>query len=191
LPGEAYLGEAGLASASYAWRSQPSLAATVTTVAKLRSNEAVESASALAGKVWMDRLTPVRRSANMARIRAKDTEPELVVRSVLHCLGFRFRLHRRDLPGTPDITLPKYQMIILVHGCFWHRHPKCRFAYSPKSRVDFWLNKFAKNVARDKLVRQTLLRMGWKVLVIWECETTSREALEKRLRSLLRKGARP
>ncbi len=139
----------------------------------------------------MDRLTPAQRSANMARIGPKDTRPELAVRSVLHGLGFRFRLHRRDLPGTPDIALPKYRTTILVHGCFWHRHPNCRFAYTPKSRTDFWLEKFTKNIARDRLVRQTLRRMGWKVLVIWECETASREALVKRLRSMLRTGRRP
>ena len=138
----------------------------------------------------MDRLTPAQRSANMACIGPKDTGPELAVRSVLHGLGFRFRLHRRDLPGTPDITLPRLRTIILVHGCFWHRHPDCRFAYVPKSRIDFWLEKFAKNIARDRLVRQTLRRMGWKVLVIWECETARREALVRRLRSMLRAGKR-
>ena len=118
----------------------------------------------------MDILTKEKRSWNMSRIRGKDTKPEKIVRSVLHKDGFRFRLNRKDLPGKPDIVLPKYQSVIFVHGCFWHRHPRCRFAYNPKSRVKFWQNKFSENVERDRFVKKELRKMGWKVIVVWECE---------------------
>ncbi len=106
----------------------------------------------------------------MSRIRGKDTGPEIAVRSSLHRLGFRFRLHVNDLPGRPDIVLPKYRTVIFVHGCFWHRHKGCRFAYTPKTRTAFWTAKFAENVARDALNRQSLEGLGWRVLVIWECQ---------------------
>jgi DNA mismatch endonuclease, patch repair protein len=118
----------------------------------------------------MDILTKEKRSWNMSRIRCKDTKPEKIVRSVLHKNGFRFRLNRKDLPGKPDIVLPKYQTVIFVHGCFWHRHPQCRFAYNPKSRVKFWQNKFNENIERDRFVKKELRKMGWKVIVVWECE---------------------
>ena len=107
----------------------------------------------------------------MSRIKGKNTKPELVVRSLLHKSGYRFRLHKKDLPGRPDIVLPKYKLIILVHGCFWHRHERCSFAYKPKSRMEFWDKKFQQNVERDKSNRQNLEKLGWKVVVIWECET--------------------
>ncbi|MHC4875619.1 MAG: very short patch repair endonuclease [Planctomycetota bacterium] len=129
----------------------------------------------------MDRLTKQHRSWNMSRIRGKDTKPELLVRSMLHRLGFRFRLHRKDLPGKPDIVLPAYRTVIFVHGCFWHRHPGCRFAYNPKSRVDFWRAKFRRNVERHQEVEQALEDLGWRVIVIWECETASDEQLEQRI----------
>jgi len=133
----------------------------------------------------MDNLTREHRSWNMSRIRPKDTKPELVVRSTLHRLGARFRLHRRDLPGNPDIVLPKYRLIVLVHGCFWHRHPDCRYAYIPKSRQEFWSRKFEKNVARDQQVRTELARLEWNVEVVWECETRELKLLEYRLSQLL------
>jgi len=126
-----------------------------------------------------------KRSANMARIGPKDTSPELAVRRSLHRLGYRFRLHRPDLPGKPDITLPRFQTVILVHGCFWHRHPGCRFAYMPKSRVDFWKAKLEGNAARDQKVRQALEDRGWKVFVVWECETERTDELKRRLRRML------
>lgn len=129
----------------------------------------------------MDRLSKQRRSWNMSRIRGKDTKPEIRVRSLLHRMGFRFRLHRRDLPGKPDIVLPAYRTVIFVHGCFWHRHPGCRFAYTPKSRVDFWQTKFRRNVERHQEVTAALEELGWRVVVIWECETASDEQLEQRL----------
>ena len=138
----------------------------------------------------MDLLTKEKRSWNMSRIKGKDTEPEKIVRSILHKNGFRFRLNRKDLPGRPDIVLPKYKTIILVHGCFWHRHPRCKFAYNPKSRVKFWQNKFSENLERDKNVREKLRRMDWKVIVVWECKLRNMEKLKNvLLKKLLSKLA--
>lgn len=133
----------------------------------------------------MDRLTKKRRSWNMSRIRSRDTKPELIVRSMLHKLGYRFRLHSAGLPGRPDIVLPKYRTVILVHGCFWHRHRFCEFAYSPRSRQDFWNRKFISNVRRDRHVRRSLQRMGWKVVVIWECETADPTELQRIVKARL------
>jgi len=118
----------------------------------------------------VDKLTKEKRSWNMSRIRGKDTKPEKIVRSALHKNGYRFRLNRKDLPGKPDIVLPKYKSVILVHGCFWHRHPRCKFAYNPKSRETFWQKKFSENVERDRFVKKELRKEGWKVIVVWECE---------------------
>lgn len=132
-----------------------------------------------------DLLTKDRRSWNMAQIRGKDTRPERIVRSILHRLGARFRLHRRDLPGNPDIVLPRYGLVVFVHGCFWHRHPDCKYAYTPKSRVEFWTSKFAQNVKRDRQVRPELETLGWKVIVVWECETRHVETLADRLTTVL------
>lgn len=129
----------------------------------------------------VDRLTPERRSWNMSRIRGRDTKPELVVRKLLHEMGYRFRLHRADLPGRPDIVLPRHKTVVFVHGCYWHRHPGCRFAYTPKSRQGFWNAKFASNVARDQRNQFDLTDAGWRVVVIWECQTTDRYVLAQRL----------
>ena len=118
----------------------------------------------------MDHLSPDRRSWNMSRIRSKDTTPERVVRSFLHRHGFRFRLHVKDLPGTPDIVLPKYKTVIDVRGCYWHRHPGCRFATNPSAHAEFWQHKFARTVARDMRTEQELKALGWNVIVLWECE---------------------
>ena len=131
----------------------------------------------------VDTLSPERRSWNMSRIRGSDTRPEQLVRSVLHRLGFRFRLGRRDLPGKPDIVLPKYRTVVFVHGCFWHRHAGCRYAYTPKSRTAFWQAKFRRNVERDSEVKVALEKMSWRVLYVWECETKERDALRLRLAS--------
>lgn len=128
-----------------------------------------------------DRLTPSRRSWNMSRIRSGNTKPERIVRSLLHRMGFRFRLHRKDLPGTPDIVLPKYHSVVFVHGCFWHRHEGCKKCTTPKTNTEFWLEKFRKNVERDKRVQQELEGMGWHVIVVWACETKNLEELAKRL----------
>jgi DNA mismatch endonuclease (patch repair protein) len=116
-----------------------------------------------------DRLTPAQRSRNMARIRGTHTAPERLLRSALHRAGFRFRLHRRDLPGRPDIVLAKYSVVIFVHGCFWHRHPGCVYATSPKTRASFWFEKLSENRERDFRQVRALLGAGWRVLVVWEC----------------------
>lgn len=106
----------------------------------------------------------------MSRIKGRDTGPELRLRSLLHRAGFRFRLHAKDLPGKPDIVLPKYRTAIFVHGCFWHRHEGCRHATTPSTRADFWQDKFAANVNRDERNRTALEAAGWRVETIWECE---------------------
>ncbi|MCC7411784.1 MAG: DNA mismatch endonuclease Vsr [Gammaproteobacteria bacterium] len=129
----------------------------------------------------MDRLTREHRSWNMSRIRGRDTQPELVVRSVLHRLGFRFRVHEQELPGCPDVVLPRHRVVVFVHGCFWHRHRGCRFAYTPKSNGAFWSDKFEQNVGRDSRNRKELRRLGWRVVVIWECQAADRTALTQRL----------
>jgi DNA mismatch endonuclease, patch repair protein len=122
----------------------------------------------------MDRISTEHRSWNMSRIRSCDTKPEQIVRSILHRLGFRFRINSgKRIFGKPDIVLPKYKTVIFVHGCFWHRHARRQFAYTPKSRIDFWTAKFAANQRRDVLVKRTLARKGWKVLIIWECKVNS------------------
>lgn len=128
-----------------------------------------------------DRLTPEGRSNHMRRIRKRDTKPELVVRRIAHALGHRFRLHRRDLPGSPDLTFPRHRKVVLVHGCFWHQHEGCRLKRQPKTRLDYWLPKLARNVARDAEVRERLAALGWDALVIWECETRDRDAVAMRL----------
>ena len=135
----------------------------------------------------VDRLSRERRSWNMSRIRGSDTQPELLVRSVLHRMGYRFRLHVRDLPGCPDIVLPKWQTIIFVHGCFWHRHPGCAQAYQAKSRKRFWQNKLEGNAIRDHRVCAKLRRMGWRVSIIWECQTKKAAILERRVRAVVRR----
>jgi len=135
----------------------------------------------------MDRLSREKRSWNMSRIRSKNTEPEKMVRSLLHQMGYRFRLHVRALPGTPDIVLPKYHSVVFVHGCFWHRHPGCKFAYIPKSRNNFWNEKFRQNVARHRRVAQQLEKLGWKVLTVWECETSKADSLREILSANLPK----
>lgn len=131
-----------------------------------------------------------KRSEVMSRIRSRDTAPERAVRSMLHRKGYRFRLHVRSLPGSPDVVLVRLRTAVFVHGCFWHRHRGCRFAYVPKSRPGFWSNKFSSNVARDSRARAELRRLGWRVLVIWECELGSPEKLSRRLDRALGKRTR-
>jgi DNA mismatch endonuclease, patch repair protein len=134
----------------------------------------------------MDRLDKSHRSWNMGRIKGKNTAPETAVRSLLHRAGYRFRLHRKDLPGRPDIVLPAWKTAIFVHGCFWHRHQGCKQCYTPKSNVDFWQAKFAGNVERDKKNAESLRKAGWQVVVVWECELLAPEKLQTRLRKLLK-----
>lgn len=121
----------------------------------------------------------------MSRIRSKDTSPELAVRKVLFGMGYRYRLHSSKLPGKPDIVLSKYKSVVFVHGCFWHRHPGCRFAYTPKSRLEFWNGKFEANVRRDDHAKRQLKDLGWKQLTIWECETRKPDAVARRLKKFL------
>lgn len=125
----------------------------------------------------MDRISKERRSWNMSRIKDRDTKPEMIVRSTLHKLGYRFRLHSRTLPGKPDIVMAKHKTVIFVHGCFWHRHDNCKFAYSPKTRIDFWQQKFLENIDRDVQVKLSLEKAGWRILVIWECQTKNIDRL--------------
>jgi DNA mismatch endonuclease (patch repair protein) len=122
----------------------------------------------------------------MSGIKNRNTKPEKLVRSILHRKGFRFRLHRKDLPGKPDIVLPRYKSVILVHGCFWHRHQNCRLAYTPKTRTEFWSRKFQDNVSRDRRSMQRLEDKGWKPFVVWECETRNYDLLEKKLAAIIR-----
>ena len=124
------------------------------------------------------------RSRNMAAIRGKDTAPELAVRRILHAMGLRFRLHRKDLPGRPDIVLPKHRTVVFVHGCFWHRHEDCRYTTTPKTRQEFWQTKFAANVERDSRNRTDLRQLGWRVIVVWQCELCQPSDLKERLTRL-------
>lgn len=121
----------------------------------------------------------------MSKVRANDTKPELLIRSYLHRQGFRFRLYRKDLPGKPDIVLPKYKTIIFVNGCFWHGHENCKAAKLPQTRHEFWRNKIAANVERDKLNIWKLEQEGWKVILVWQCDLKSKVKREHRLESLI------
>lgn len=121
----------------------------------------------------------------MARIRSKDTKPELVVRSILHRLGFRFRIHRKDLPGKPDIVLPRHRKIILVQGCFWHGH-SCVLASKPKSNQEYWREKIKANRLRDRRVKRALIKQGWIVLELWECEVRKGIGLTEKLGAFMR-----
>jgi DNA mismatch endonuclease (patch repair protein) len=130
----------------------------------------------------MDRLSSEHRSWNMSRIRCSDTAPERAVRSILHRLGFRFRkASSSSLPGRPDVVLPSRKAVVFVHGCFWHRHKRCKFAYEPKSNHAFWKQKFEANKRRDAKVRKMLLKLGWRIVVVWECELSRVETIKRRL----------
>lgn len=119
----------------------------------------------------MDRFTPEKRSEVMSKVKGKNTTPELCVRKLLHQMGYRFRLHRKDLPGKPDIVLPKYRLCIFVNGCFWHQHSGCPRATIPVSNTDFWEAKLMRTRDRDRQKIDELSKLGWRTLVIWECET--------------------
>ena len=131
----------------------------------------------------MDTLTSGMRSWNMSRIRGKNTKPELAVRSLLHRMGYRFRLKNSKIPGKLDIILRRHKTVVFVHGCFWHRHTGCKYAYMPKSRTDFWKKKFDSNVQRDHLVAAQLKEQAWRQLVVWECELKDIDALAKKIKA--------
>jgi DNA mismatch endonuclease (patch repair protein) len=131
-----------------------------------------------------DVLTKEQRHLNMSHIRGKDTRPEEIVRKYLFSRGYRYRKNDKRYPGKPDIILPKYKTVIFVHGCFWHRHPGCRYATIPKTDYEFWQKKFDQNVTRDKRVQKQLKDMGWRVIVVWECEISRKSDREERLRRL-------
>ena len=128
----------------------------------------------------MDRLTPEARSRLMSRIGARDTSPELRVRSLLHRIGCRFRLHARDLPGTPDIVMPARGSVVFVNGCFWHGH-RCKVGRMPKSRIDYWGAKIEANQRRDRRKSRLLRKLGWRVITVWECELKDTPRLQRRL----------
>ena len=130
-----------------------------------------------------DSLSPEKRSWNMSRIKGKDTSIEVQVRKYLFSQGFRYRKNVSTLPGKPDIVLKKYRAVIFVNGCFWHRHTGCKEAYMPKSRVEFWRQKFERNVQNDALYREKLINTGWRVFIVWECEV--KKSFEKTMNSLV------
>ena len=134
-----------------------------------------------------DTLTPAERSERMGRVRAKDTKPEMVVRRLIHRMGFRYRLHVRELPGCPDLVFPRFRKVLFVHGCFWHRHPEstCKLARLPKSRLDFWRPKLEGNRLRDIENQGALLALGWRFMVIWECEIGDVQALGNKIKMFL------
>ena len=133
----------------------------------------------------MDKLNPSQRSRNMQQIRSKHTRPELKVRSIIHRLGYRFRVHRNDLPGRPDIVLPRLRKVVQVHGCFWHQHAKCGDGRIPKTRQEYWVPKLNRTVARDDEHLRQIRTLGWKALVVWECELEKPISLIRRLEGFL------
>ena len=133
----------------------------------------------------MDTVTPATRSRMMAAVRGKNTKPELAVRALVHELGFRFRLHRTDLPGTPDLVFPRLRCVVFVHGCFWHRHPNCPATTTPEDNAEYWATKFRRNVERDRDAANELRTMGWQVLVIWQCQTRDAPRLRRKLKRFL------
>jgi DNA mismatch endonuclease (patch repair protein) len=135
----------------------------------------------------MDTLTPEQRSERMSRVRGANTKPEMLVRRLVHGLGYRYRLHGKGLPGRPDLVFPSKRKAMFVHGCFWHRHPnpRCALARLPKSRLDFWLAKLEGNRARDERNQAKVRKLGWKAIVIWECQANTRWRLINRVQRFL------
>ncbi len=134
----------------------------------------------------MDRMTPEERGRHMAKIKSKDTKPEIIVRKFLHANGFRYRLHDKSLPGRPDIKLTKYNTVIFVNGCFWHGHDGCKIYHKTKTNTDFWIEKIEGNKSRDEKKKAQLTALGWKVIVLWECQL-NRKMLQQSLEYLIRK----
>lgn len=137
-----------------------------------------------------ERLSKEARSRLMSKVRGKNTAPELLVRSVLRSLGYRFRVHVADLPGVPDVVIPRLKLCIFVHGCFWHRHPDCARATCPTNNAAFWSEKFSRTVVRDRRTASALRRAGWSVAVIWECKTRDRDALERKISAIARRASK-
>lgn len=133
----------------------------------------------------MDSITPEQRSRVMALVRGKDTRPEMAVRRMAHAMGYRFRLHRRDLPGCPDLVFARGRKVVFVHGCFWHRHPRCSNTRTPKTRMEFWTAKLDGNRKRDLANLRRLRLSGWRALVIWECQLRDAAALRERMKRFL------
>jgi DNA mismatch endonuclease (patch repair protein) len=126
--------------------------------------------------------TPQVRSYNMSMIKGKNTKPEIIVRKFLHAKGFRYRLHKKDLPGKPDIVLPKYKTVIFIHGCFWHGHKNCKYFVVPKTRTKWWLNKIEGNRLNDKRNNTKLRKAGWKIITLWECQLKPKKVLKTLLK---------
>jgi DNA mismatch endonuclease, patch repair protein len=133
----------------------------------------------------VDKLSAERRSVNMRQIRSEDTKPEITLRSLLHGAGYRYRLHSSLLPGRPDLIFPKRRAVIFVHGCFWHQHRGCVDGHVPESRTDYWIPKLSRNIERDKQVRRKLRTLGWRVLVVWECELKSPQKVLRKAEQFL------
>lgn len=140
-----------------------------------------------AGPCVSDEPVDPKRSCLMSRVKAQNTKPERIVRQLLHSLGYRFRLHTAELPGSPDITLPKYRSVIFVHGCFWHRHANCSRATTPRTRVEFWTAKFERNKIRDRKALRLLRKLGWHPITVWECQIKTLEKLSARLETILKR----
>lgn len=139
----------------------------------------------------MDKLTPKQRSEVMSRVKGTNTTPELRVRRALHAMGYRFRLHRKDLPGKPDIVLPKHCLCLFVHGCFWHQHEGCKRATFPETNREFWTKKFDQNRERDESIASALVQAGWRVCVIWECQTKDENTLSAAIEHCFAKESSP
>ena len=138
----------------------------------------------------MDIFPADKRHEIMSKIKSKNTRPELIVRSILHNLGFRFRLHKKELPGCPDVVLPKYRKVLFINGCFWHGHKNCKRASIPVTNYEFWEAKIKKNILRDRKNIRELKKQGWSVLVIWQCEIKNDDILIEKLRKFLQHGGR-
>lgn len=135
----------------------------------------------------MNGLTPEQRSKLMSRVRDKDTQPEIAVRRLIYGLGYRYRLHRRDLPGKPDLVFPGRKKVIFIHGCYWHRHACHRGQSMPSTNVGFWQAKFERTIRRDRVTKDKLRRQGWKCLVVWECQVKKQDRLKRRIKNFLDK----
>lgn len=133
----------------------------------------------------MDTLSPTERSKRMGLVKGKNTRPEIIVRKLIYSLGYRYRLHVKDMLGRPDIVFHGRRKVIFIHGCFWHRHENCRLARIPKSRVEFWTEKLGKNKLRDIAIQKQLIEKGWAVMTIWECEISNKAALVDRIKKFM------